>query len=146
MHTALDLLHVKNLPHLVGTAPGATVREATQLMNEHGIGALVVRDGRRLVGIFTERDVLRRVVAEGRPPDTTTVHEVMTRDVLCCTTGTGVEELADLMRCRRVRHVPVLDADGEPVGMVSIGDVNAVRFAACETALHQVQEYILHRA
>lgn len=146
MHTALDLIHAKRPPHLVDTPPGATVRQATRLMNEHGIGALVVLDGRRLTGIFTERDVLRRVVAEGRPPDTTRVVEVMTREVLCCTTGTDVEEIAELMRCRRVRHVPVLDAAGAVVGMVSIGDVNAVRFAACETALHQVQEYILHRA
>ena len=146
METAADLVHEKSRSGVVTIHPAASVREATVLMNEHGIGALVVTAGGRLVGMFTERDVLRRVVAESRGPDVTSVAEVMTADVLCCTPETGVEEVAELMRSRRVRHVPVVDPAGGLVGLVSIGDVNAHRFACCETALHQVQDYILRRS
>jgi CBS domain-containing protein len=131
---------------LIATRPEATVRQATRLMNDHGIGSLLVtRDG-RLIGIFTERDVLRRIVAEGRSPDTTTVGEVMTGDVFCCPPQASIEEVADLMRRRRVRHVPIVDAADTLVGLVSIGDVNAHRFAVCATELVQMRDYIMNRA
>jgi CBS domain-containing protein len=143
MDTVFDLLHAKDR-RVIATAPAATIRQATRLMNDHAIGSLLVTSGNRLVGIFTERDVLRRVVAEGRSPDSTTVAEVMTSDVVCCTPESSVEEVADLMRRRRVRHVPVLAGD-EVVGLVSIGDVNAQRFAACASELVQVREYIMGR-
>ena len=146
MDTVAELLLAKSQPGVVTIAAGASVREATVLMNEHGIGSLLVTEGRRLVGIFTERDVLRRVVAESRSPDATLVAEVMTADVLCCSPETSVDEVAEWMRRRRVRHVPVLDPAEAVVGLVSIGDVNAHRFACCETALHQVQDYILRRS
>jgi CBS domain-containing protein len=146
MESIRELLDAKPRRGLVATPPDATVREATILMNDHGIGSLLVISNRRLVGIFTERDVLRRIVAEGRSPDVTIVGEVMTSDVVCCTPDTDVEEVADLMRCRRVRHVPVVDADDEVRGLVSIGDINARRFASCETVLHQMEEYLYRRA
>ena len=146
MDSIRALLDAKPRHEIVATAPGASVREATILMNEHGIGSLLVIEGGRLVGIFTERDVLRRIVAEGRSPEVTRVGEVMTRDVVCCTPDTDVEEVADLMRRRRVRHVPVVDADDVVRGLVSIGDVNAHRFASCETVLHQMEEYLYRRA
>jgi CBS domain-containing protein len=145
METVSDLLAAKPR-HIVATSPTATVRQATWLMNEHSIGSLLVTSSDTLVGIFTERDVLRRVVAEGRSPEETLISDVMTREVTCCSPETPVEEVADLMRRRRVRHVPVLDHDGRIVGMVSIGDINAHRFATCATELVQVQAYIMGRA
>jgi CBS domain-containing protein len=146
MESIRELLDAKPRQGFVATVPDATVREATILMNDHGIGSLLVIRSHRLVGIFTERDVLRRIVAEGRAPDMTLVGDVMTRDVVCCTPDTDVEEVADLMRCRRVRHVPVINAGGEVLGLVSIGDINARRFASCETVLHQMEEYLFRRA
>ena len=145
MDTVSELLAAKPR-RLIGTSAEGSVRQATRVMNDHGIGSLLVLAGGRLVGIFTERDVLRRVVAEGRSPDATSVGEVMTRNVICCSPGDAVEEVADVMRLRRVRHVPVVDADDLVVGLVSIGDVNAHRFAACATELVQVRDYILGRA
>lgn len=145
MDTIAELLAGKPR-RVIGTSAAASVRQATWLMNDHGIGSLLVLAGGRLVGIFTERDVLRRVVAEGRSPDVTSVGEVMTRDVICCSPGDAVEEVADVMRLRRVRHVPVVDAGDRVVGLVSIGDVNAHRFAVCATELVQVRDYILGRA
>ena len=132
MDILLDILAGKT-QGVISTSATATVRQATRLMNDHGIGSLLVTTGHRLVGIFTERDVLRRVVAEGRSPDSTTVAEVMTCDVVCCPPEASVEDAADIMRRRRVRHVPVVDHDDSIVGLVSIGDINAQRFAACAT-------------
>lgn len=148
--TVADLLHIKLaapvVARLVAVEPGQSVRVATMLMNQHGIGSVLVIEDGNLVGIFTERDVLRRVVAESRPPDRTTVGEVMTSDVICCHPETPLDDVADTMRLRRIRHLPVVGADGHVEGMVSIGDVNAHRFAVCETTLHQVEEYIFRRA
>lgn len=145
METVHDLLAAKPR-RVIAIAASASVREATRLMNDHAIGSLLVVSDDRLAGIFTERDVLRRVVAEGRSPDSTSIGEVMTREVICCSPGDAIEELADLMRHRRIRHVPVLDDGDHVVGLVSIGDVNAHRFAACATELGQVRDYILGRA
>lgn len=145
METMSDLLASKP-PRIIAASPTATVRQATQLMNEHGIGSLLVTEAGRLIGIFTERDVLRRVVAESRSPETTCVGDVMTSQVACVSPDATIEEVADLMRRQRVRHVPIIDRDENLLGMVSIGDINAHRFAACATELVQVQAYIMGRA
>jgi len=145
MDSILDLLQSKPR-QVIATSPEATVRQATRLMNDHGIGSLLVTSGGRLVGIFTERDVLRRVVAEGRSPDATPVRDVMTHHVVCCGPADSVEEVADTMRRRRVRHVPVVGEFDSVVGLVSIGDINAHRFNACASELVQVRGYIMDRA
>lgn len=145
IETVFDVLAVKQ-QRLVATEPTASVRQATRVMNDHCIGALLVTRGGSLLGIFTERDVLRRVVADGLSPDTTPVCEVMTRDVLCCPPEASIEEVADLMRRRRVRHVPIVDSGDRLVGLVSIGDLNAHRFAVCATELVQMRDYIMNRS
>ncbi len=139
-----DLLRGKRRPGVVVTASTASVRAATVLMNHHGIGAVAVVEGRRLVGIFTERDVLRRVVAASLPPDDTAVGDVMTADVVCCGPDARVADVAEAMRDRRIRHVPVVDGD-DVVGLISIGDINAARFASCEVALTQMHDYVYGR-
>jgi CBS domain-containing protein len=148
--TVADLLQGKSCLQadgmLVTIGPRDSVRAATVLMNEHGVGSVLVTEGDRLVGMFTERDVLRRVVAESRSPDRTSVADVMTRDVFCCRPDTPLEDVAESMRLRRIRHLPVVGDDGRIRGIVSIGDINAHRFAVCEISLHQVEDYILRRA
>ena len=111
---------------VVSVGPGTTVLEATKVMNQRHIGSVLVmgEDG-GIVGILTERDLLRRVLAAERDPTTTLVWQVMTRDVVYCARCTPVEELRELFRSRRIRHAPVLDDDGNVCAMVSIGDVNA---------------------
>jgi CBS domain-containing protein len=147
MHSIRDILRNKDDGRpLVAVHPAATVLEATGLMNEHRTGSVLVMSGGRLVGIFTERDVLRRIVAAGRSPETTTVGEVMTGDVICCGPEASMDEIADVMRLRRIRHVPVIDDDGSVAGLVSIGDINAHRATDCEIALHQVEDYIYRRS
>ena len=157
METIFDLLHIQ--PHhddpgrvagldrpLVITLPTATVREATILMNQYSVGSVLVMQNHRLLGIFTERDVLRRVVAESLSPDTTLVREVMTADVCCCTAETSIDDVSDLMRDHHVRHMPVLDTHEEVIGLVSIGDVNAHRAVNCAVELNQIHDYLYRRA
>ena len=82
MPTVADILAIKG-PQVHSTTPGATVLQATQKMNQYKLGALIVMQGNDVAGIFTERDVLRRVVAEQKDPATTTIAEVMTTSVHC---------------------------------------------------------------
>lgn len=123
----------------------ATVLEAAQLMNDHQVGSVVVCDDNRLAGIFTERDVLRRVVAECRDPATTRVAEVMTHEVVCCTGDTTVDEARGAMKNRRIRHLPVVDGNRQLLGMVSIGDLNAYQANTQEKTIFMLQEYLYGR-
>ena len=123
----------------------ATVLDAALLMNEHRIGALVVLEDGRVAGMFTERDVLRRVVADRRDPATTPVAEVMTHEIVVCTPATPLEEARGVMKNRRIRHLPVLDNDGRLLGLVSIGDLNAHQEHAQERHIHLLNEYLYGR-
>jgi CBS domain-containing protein len=140
-------------------SPVSTVLDAVQLMARHRIGALVVttsdsvdlsdsRDGNaagRVVGIFTERDVLNRVVGEERPARTTTVDEVMTANVAYCLLDTQLEDVAAVMRERRIRHVPVCTSGGKLEGLISIGDLNAHHADGQATEIHYLTDYIQGR-
>jgi CBS domain-containing protein len=123
MATVRDILSRKGT-EVVSVPPTATVHEAARRMNERSIGGLAVLADGVLTGIFTERDVLRRVVVPGRPPAGTTVAEVMTTPVITCSASTRIEECAELMTSRRIRHLPVMD-DGVLGGIVTIGDLLA---------------------
>src|SRR5512139_2083402 len=118
MATVRDILSRKG-SDLVSVPPSATVLEAARLMNERSIGGLAVLAGGTLAGIFTERDVLRRIVVPGRDPAATTVGEVMTATVTTCTSQTRIDQCAALMTERRIRHLPVVD-DGALTGIVTI--------------------------
>ena len=126
--------------------PGASVLEAVHQMNQHKIGSLVVMDDDEVVGIFTERDVLRRVVGRERSPSETTVGEVMTREVVCCGPREEIEDVAATMKSRRIRHLPVCNEDRKLVGLISIGDVNAHYASNQEATIHFLSEYIYGRA
>ena len=123
MATVREILLRKG-SEIVAVLPAATVLEAAHLMNQRGIGGVAVMVEGELAGIFTERDVLRRVVVPGRDPSETRISEVMTTPVVTCTPGTRIEECAALMTGRRIRHLPVVE-DGRPVGIVTIGDLLA---------------------
>jgi CBS domain-containing protein len=139
-----DILERKG-PHVHTVGKDASALQAALLMNEHHIGSLVVLDGDRVAGMFTERDVLRRVVAERRDPATTRVAEVMTTDVYCCTPRTGLDEARAVIRDRRIRHLPVIADDGALAGLVSIGDLNAYDAANQEQTIFLMSEYLYGR-
>jgi CBS domain-containing protein len=145
MATVRDILAGKSAD-LLTVGPGATVLEAALLMNERRVGSLLVLDGGGLCGIFTERDILRRVVAERRDPCTTPIRDVMTADVMCCRPHTNIEEARVVMMERRIRHLPVLDDGGLLCGMVSIGDLNAHEAHSKDQTIHLLHEYIYGHA
>ena len=103
-------------------APEIPVLDAVRKMNQEHIGALLVCESNELVGIFTERDVLTRVVDAGRDPGSTRVVDVMTSEVETVRSSTGVQDAMALISERRFRHLPVID-DGELLGVVSSGDL-----------------------
>lgn len=120
----------------------ASAFDAARLMNECRIGALVVvDDDHAVVGIFTERDLLKRVVADGRRPEETHIGDVMTRDVIVCTPDTLLDDIRLVMRTKRIRHVPVVD-DGGLVGMVSIGDLNTAEARVLTETISYLEQYM----
>jgi CBS domain-containing protein len=116
------LLHGKSFT-LRWVAPTATVQEAVAMMDTHKIGSVVVLDGGRLAGLFTERDVLSSIVARGLDPRTVTVAAVMTPNPPTITPDTLLEEAMALISEKRVRQLPVVEGD-RVTRLVSIGDIN----------------------
>jgi CBS domain-containing protein len=144
MATVRDILARKGSGVLT-TGRESTVLEAAILMNEHKVGALVVLEGGRIAGMFTERDVLRRVVGEVRDPAHTRVEEVMTTEVVCCRPETTLDEARGAMMNRRIRHLPVINDQDEMVGLVSIGDLNAHERTSHEQTIYLLEEYVYGR-
>ncbi len=125
--------------------PDCSVRDACRLMRDRRIGALLVMENETLTGIFTERDVMNLVVAEGKDPDKTTVSEVMTPRVIMVRADRPVAEIEAIMRQERVRHVPVAGEKGL-LGLISIGDLNAFNAAQEHQTVEYLTQYIQGRA
>ncbi len=118
-----------------------SVSEAVKEMNRHKIGCLLVLEGTRLAGIFTERDVLTRVVAADLDPKTTPVARVMTGNVLTTTPDATVQQMMDTFAEKRCRHMPVLK-DSALVGLISIGDVSRWVASAHRAEAESLRQYI----
>lgn len=118
-----------------------TVLDAAKSMNERRIGALVVTSGDKVIGIFTERDILNRIVASGLPPATTLVHDVMTAPMACCRRDTPLAECKSVMTHKRIRHLPVVE-DGTLYGMISSGDILATECDDQQSTIEYLQEYL----
>ncbi|MEL7088277.1 MAG: CBS domain-containing protein [Planctomycetota bacterium] len=123
-------------------SPRVSVLDAAMLMNEHKIGALVVLEDARVRGIFTERDVLRRVVAERHDPRDVPIESVMTDQVVTCHAETDLDEARNIFMQRRIRHLPVVDEDNRLVGMISIGDLTAWDLNGQECKIAALEEYL----
>ena len=106
------------------TSPDATVYDALKLMAEKEIGALVVLEGEKMVGIITERDYSRKVILKGKASKETLVLEIMTSEVSYTSPDQKVEKCLSLMTKKRFRHMPVLEGS-KVVGMLSIGDIRS---------------------
>jgi len=125
----------------VTTIPQATVYEAIGLMGEHNIGALVVVEDGRVVGVITERDYSRKVVLQGRTSRDTLVNEILSSPAITVAPEDSIETCMKLMTARRIRHLPVIE-NGVLTGLVSMGDlVNWVIQTQRHTIL-QLQGYI----
>lgn len=120
----------------------ATVFDAIKRMVEANVGSLLVFEGGRLAGIVTERDYLRRVALEGRTEKETAVREIMTAPLVYVTPDTTLDECMAVVTERRIRHLPVLDADREVLGVVSIGDLVKYRSKQQDVQIRLLTDYI----
>ena len=119
-----------------------TVYKALELMAKENVGALLVMNGEKVVGIMSERDYARKVILEGRSSLNTPVEKIMTKKILYIAPDKSVEEGLALMSEKRCRHLPVLEGDSL-IGMVSIGDLVKANVAEKEFMISQLENYIL---
>ena len=140
MSTVRDLLARKENT-VIAVAPDQTVLDAAHLMNEKGIGGVVVLTDGALAGIFTERDIMRRVVAAGRDPAVTHIRDVMTTECATITADVQIAVCRAMMSTRRIRHLPVVH-EGGLIGMVTSGDILAFEVAQAEAQIEQLEKYV----
>lgn len=140
MSTVDKLLKVKG-SDVWSIDPQATVFAALELMFEKNVGGLLVVDGGKLIGIFTERDYARKLILRGRLSKDTCVRELMTQNVLYVNPKNTIDDCMRLMTQKRVRHLPVLQ-DGKILGVVTIGDIVKRIISEQEFTIHQLENYI----
>jgi len=138
---AMSLLKIASVPPAV-VAPSATVLEAIEIMAEHAVGAVAVVENSKLCGIFTERDVMLRVVLRHRNPKDTRVGEVMTSPVETITDKSHEEDALVHMVERHVRHLPIINAAGQLSGMLSIRNLLEHRVDELARELHSLDQYL----
>lgn len=142
----INALHIRDILHQKGgtvwtVSPDATVFDAIQMMADKNVGALLVTQAGKLIGILSERDYTRKVVLKGRSSRETSVHSILSGGVIHVTPDHTVEECMRLMTEHRIRHLPVLD--GEKIaGVISIGDLVNCIISAQTSAIHQLETYI----
>ena len=122
-------------------APKVMAYDALELMREKDIGALLIMDGRKLVGIFSERDYARKVILVGKSSKTTTVEELMTSPAITASPGLTLRDCMVLMSANHIRHLPVME-NGEVAGIVTIGDVVSAIISGQEKTIHELERYI----
>ena len=122
-------------------SPATTVFEALRLLAEYGVGAMVVMDQGKLVGVVSERDYTRKVALQGRNSKETAVADIMTRDVITVSPNTGTRACMALMSQKKIRHLPVLEG-AKVLGMISIRDLMDDIIAEHEQTISQLTNYI----
>ena len=143
MKTVMQLLRTKG-QQVLSVAPDIPVFEALEVMADQNVGALLVVEGERLVGVFSERDYARKVILKGKSSKDTPVREIMSSHVLYVRPEQTIEDCMALMTDKRVRHLPVME-EGRVVGVISIGDVVKAIIAEQEFIIEQLQNYITGR-
>ena len=139
-HKVKDILKVKG-DAVLSVPPSATVLEAVTLMNDHHVGSVLVIDEGHPVGIFSERDVLTRVVAQELAPSQVRVSDVMTKRLITVDSNTNVLDAINIVTDRRCRHLPVVDNE-RVMGVVSIGDLTKVIQEHLREEVKQLSNYI----
>ncbi|MGA9478404.1 MAG: CBS domain-containing protein [Desulfobacterales bacterium] len=140
MKTARDLLREKGT-QVYATSPDATVYDALQQMAEKNVGALIVFEGDRMVGLISERDYARKIVLKNKFSRETAVSEIMSRDVVTVAPDKNLEECMEVISEHRVRHLPVVEED-RVLGIISIGDVVKGIIDHKEFIIEQLEYYI----
>lgn len=141
MKTLQQVLNDKKHKEIISIAPNRPVFDALVILAEYKIGALVVMQDSRLVGIFSERDYAREVILKGRSSKTTQVDEVMTKEVITGEPNDLVESTLSLMSEKRIRHLPVMH-DKMMLGMLSLGDLVKETIAYQQRLIKELEQYI----
>jgi CBS domain-containing protein len=142
MHTVAQILQSKRHRTVFSIAPAAPMLQALELMAEQGIGALLVMEGRQIVGIVSERDYARKVELRGRTCKDTQVRDIMTANVMYVPPHHTNEQCMALMTENRLRHLPVLEGD-ELIGLISIGDLVKDLVSEQQFIIQQLEHYIM---
>ena len=142
MASVKDLLARKEGDLLVASAT-TTVIDAAEQMNARGTGSVLVMEDGKLIGIFTERDLMRRVVAVHRNADSTTLSDVMTTALVTCTPDATTSDCGALMSERRIRHLPVIDGD-KVLGVITTGDLLAHELREKEATIQQLEAFVFY--
>lgn len=141
MKTVAEILKAKGDPVVYSIEPSATVYQALALMAEKNVGALLVMEGEKIVGMMTERDYARKVVLLARSSKDTPLREIMTPAVIYVRPDQTTEDCMGLMTQSRIRHLPVMD-NGKLVGLISIGDLVKGIMSEQTFIIEQLQHYI----
>ena len=141
MKIVKDILQAKG--HEVWSiSPDRSVYDALTLMAEKNVGALVVMERDRVIGIISERDYARNVILKGKSSKELAVQEIMTSRVVCVRPEQTMEECMELMTDKHIRHLPVLDDEKRLVGLISIGDVVKAIIVEKEFIIGRLEDYI----
>ena len=138
MSTIANILMVKG-PDVIVAGPNSTVMDAARLMAEANVGSVIVKDGDELLGIFTERDLLRRVVVRGKSPDATPLSDVMSAPLKTCGLEDSVQDVVDCLTREHIRHLAVVE-DGALVGAISLRDVMAAQLRDMNQKIRDIEE------
>lgn len=122
--------------------PGATVYSAIELMADKRVGALLVIDGDKLAGIISERDYARKIILQGKSSSDTFVREIMTPSPITVRCETSVDEAMRIMVDNRIRHLPVINSEGQVAGVLSIGDLVKWIVTSQDETIEHLQHYI----
>lgn len=141
MKTLKQLIESKKRT-IAAVSPLESVYKALEVMAIHNVGALLVFEGERLVGVFSERDYARKIILQDKSSRETKVGEIMTDKVICATPGHTIEEAMAIMTEKRIRHLPVLDDEQNVIGIVSIGDVVKETISQMQFTISQLESYI----
>ncbi len=141
MKTLRQLIESKTRP-IASISPDETVLRALEIMAEYDIGALLVLDGKRLAGVFSERDYARKVILQGKASTETKVREIMTEKVICVTLDRTIEECMAIMSEKHIRHLPIVDAEKNVISIISIGDVVKETISQQQFIINQLETYI----
>jgi CBS domain-containing protein len=138
-----SILSHKKIKTILAVLPSATVFEALEVMSTHNIGALLVMENDKLVGIFSERDYARKGIVQGRSAKTTSISEVMTPNVYTVESKMTTKDCMEIMNAKKFRHLPVVD-DGHVTGILSVGDIVSAILDEQKEHIKYLESYILN--
>lgn len=135
-----DILKEKG-HHIFAVTPDTSVYESLEKMSARNIGSILIMKDEKLLGIFTERDYLKKVVLFGRSSKTTAIKEIMTTDLVCVSPADSVDNTMAIMTKMHCRHLPVID-EGKLVGLVSMGDIVKKKISDMDATIKYLSDYI----